>query len=333
MSRTFRLFMFLWLLAAVPSHAQNVEYIHTDALGSPVAVTDANRNVIERSEYEPYGQVINRPLRDGPGYTGHVEDAATGLVYAQQRYYDPSIGRFLSVDPVTANSGTGANFNRYWYAANNPYKFVDPDGRLVRNSQERISGEQRAQCQFDPRCRFALQAGRMGQGSSHPEGDREEQVRRSPPKPRFRAQSLSSGRSSGGQQADNQKESSFWPKTMLGLAGDAKAFVGIYGRGVEGAFMGDPAKGGTCSTLASCHYIGVGLYGGGGAGPAGELGNMSAQEMYFGIFFEGGAIAKGSLSFDFNGKGVAVSTSEGAGAGAVIAAKVCTFEIERGSGC
>jgi len=46
-----------------------------------------------------------------------------------QRYYDPGIGRFLSVDPVTANSGTGANFNRYWYANNNPYKFTDPDGR------------------------------------------------------------------------------------------------------------------------------------------------------------------------------------------------------------
>lgn len=46
-----------------------------------------------------------------------------------QRYYDPLIGRFLSVDPVAANSGTGANFNRYWYANNNPYRFTDPDGR------------------------------------------------------------------------------------------------------------------------------------------------------------------------------------------------------------
>ena len=36
---------------------------------------------------------------------------------------------FLSVDPVTAFSRPGFNFNRYWYANNNPYKFVDPDGR------------------------------------------------------------------------------------------------------------------------------------------------------------------------------------------------------------
>lgn len=49
----------------------------------------------------------------------------------QQRYYDPTIGRFLSVDPIAANSNTGAGFNRYWYAANNPYKFTDPDGRAI----------------------------------------------------------------------------------------------------------------------------------------------------------------------------------------------------------
>jgi len=50
-------------------------------------------------------------------------------VYMQQRYYDPVVGRFLSVDPVTADSVTGSNFNRYWYANNNPYRFTDPDGR------------------------------------------------------------------------------------------------------------------------------------------------------------------------------------------------------------
>ncbi len=36
--------------------------------------------------------------------------------YIQQRYYDPLLGRFLSVDPVTADSVGGGNFNRYWYA-------------------------------------------------------------------------------------------------------------------------------------------------------------------------------------------------------------------------
>lgn len=39
--------------------------------------------------------------------------------------------RFVSADPVQANPNNGQNFNRYWYANNNPYKFTDPDGRYV----------------------------------------------------------------------------------------------------------------------------------------------------------------------------------------------------------
>lgn len=58
----------------------------------------------------------------------------------QQRYYDPQIGRFLSVDPVTANSVNGSNFNRYWYANNNPYRFTDPDGRLAMDDLRRVMG-------------------------------------------------------------------------------------------------------------------------------------------------------------------------------------------------
>ena len=49
----------------------------------------------------------------------------------QQRYYDAGIGRFLPVDPVTAYEKPGQNFNRYWYANDNPYKFTDPNGRVA----------------------------------------------------------------------------------------------------------------------------------------------------------------------------------------------------------
>jgi RHS repeat-associated protein len=90
--------------------------------------TDAHGVVLERTYYAPYGQVLNRSLRNGPGYTGHEEDPATGLVYMQQRYYDPQSGRFISTDPVQATAN-GGNFNRYWYANDNPYRFTDPDGR------------------------------------------------------------------------------------------------------------------------------------------------------------------------------------------------------------
>lgn len=116
------------------SGSAEVKYHHTDALGSPVAVTDAAGKVIEseRVAYEPYGAIVGGAKKQGVGYTGHVMDAATGLTYMQQRYYDPQIGRFLSVDPVAANPNTGASFNRYWYADNNPYKFTDPDGRTAK---------------------------------------------------------------------------------------------------------------------------------------------------------------------------------------------------------
>ena len=45
--------------------------------------------------------------------------------------YDAFAGRFLGVDPVTTDANNGASFNRYAYAANNPYKYLDPDGRAV----------------------------------------------------------------------------------------------------------------------------------------------------------------------------------------------------------
>ena len=106
------------------------KYQHTDALGSPVATTNNSGALIERTNYEPYGSAINKTV-DGIGYTGHVMDGATGLTYMQQRYYDGTLGRFLSVDPVTAYEKPSQNFNRYWYGNNNPYSFKDPDGREV----------------------------------------------------------------------------------------------------------------------------------------------------------------------------------------------------------
>jgi len=85
--------------------------------------------VTKRYTYEPYGAPANGTYEQGPGYTGHVTDALTGLSYMQQRYYDPTIGRFLSIDPVGVSPINGLNFNRYWYANNNPYRYTDPDGR------------------------------------------------------------------------------------------------------------------------------------------------------------------------------------------------------------
>ncbi len=116
-----------------PGIGMEVKYIHTDALGSPVARTDASGQQSNRTQYEPYGGTHAGGVPAGlePGFTGHVNDAETGLVYMQQRYYEPLAGRFLSVDPITTNVKDGSSFNRYVYGNNNPYKFKDPDGRLA----------------------------------------------------------------------------------------------------------------------------------------------------------------------------------------------------------
>jgi uncharacterized protein RhaS with RHS repeats len=50
-------------------------------------------------------------------------------VNAFVRYYDPVAGRLLSTDPVLTDANTAASFNRYTYASNNPYRYIDPDGR------------------------------------------------------------------------------------------------------------------------------------------------------------------------------------------------------------
>jgi RHS repeat-associated protein len=100
------------------------QYLHADALGSPVRTTTTTGAPSGHEDYKPYGW---GPLAlSKPGFTGHVADKETGLIYMQARYYDPYAARFLAVDPVAASP---ESFNRYWYANNNPYRNVDPDGR------------------------------------------------------------------------------------------------------------------------------------------------------------------------------------------------------------
>ncbi|MNF57307.1 tRNA3(Ser)-specific nuclease WapA precursor [compost metagenome] len=109
-----------------------VTYYHNDHLGSPAAATDEQGKLLWRAHYRPYGE--REPHRDSAafgtlGYTGHAQNERNGLVYAGARYYDPLVGRFLSVDPVGPKQAVPGSFNRYAYALNNPYRYVDPDGQ------------------------------------------------------------------------------------------------------------------------------------------------------------------------------------------------------------
>ena len=134
--------LLLGLLAVSPVRAQVVEYYHTDAIGNVRAITDASGNVIERHDYQPYGeewlpQGGTQPLR----FTGKERDAETGLDYFGARYYGSRIGRFTTVDPVYTwreNLLDPQRWNRYAYARNNPLRYVDPDGREVRYANAQL---------------------------------------------------------------------------------------------------------------------------------------------------------------------------------------------------
>ena len=124
-------------LTSIVQAAETVTYFHNDLLGSPAAATDESGEVIWRENYQAFGEKVkNQDEKTGNviGYTGHVHDKDTGLTYMQARYYDPVIGRFYANDPVgfleqvQRGNSPAHGFNRYAYANNNPYKFVDPDG-------------------------------------------------------------------------------------------------------------------------------------------------------------------------------------------------------------
>lgn len=127
---------------------EEITYYHYDALGSPVLATDEAGNVRWREEYSPFGSRLveesreldctvtpceptNSPWENRLFYTGKYDEADAGLTYFGARWYDPSLGRFLSVDPVEFYEGNIFSFNRYAYANNNPYSYIDPDGREV----------------------------------------------------------------------------------------------------------------------------------------------------------------------------------------------------------
>lgn len=121
----------LLMLACVgPTQANDtITYYYTSPQGTVLAKADASGNLIENADYRPYGAQVLGISSDGPGYTGHVNDADTELVYMQARYYDPETQTFLSVDPKRPKAGDIMSFSRYAYANLNPMTRIDPDGR------------------------------------------------------------------------------------------------------------------------------------------------------------------------------------------------------------
>ena len=126
------------LLAPVPAWAQSsdeVVYYHTDAIGSVRMTTDATGAVIQRYDFLPFGEPWDpQPNPDVRQFAGKERDTETGLDYFGARYYSSGSGRFTSVDPAVAWRATLVDpqlWNRYVYVRNNPFRFIDPDGRCI----------------------------------------------------------------------------------------------------------------------------------------------------------------------------------------------------------
>ncbi len=100
-------------------------YLHQDQQDSTRLITDADGQVVGRYAYTAWGQVTSHTgtATTDLQYDGQYTDAETGFQYLRARYYDPSTGQFLTVDP--ASSATGAPYS---YAAASPLNASDPSG-------------------------------------------------------------------------------------------------------------------------------------------------------------------------------------------------------------
>ena len=97
-------------------------YEEADGLGSITSTSTATGSVILES-YTSFGQAMAPAIPAPYAFTGREYDGETGLYYYRARYYDPTVGRFLSEDPIG-----GAEQNVYEYAFNEPTKLTDPSG-------------------------------------------------------------------------------------------------------------------------------------------------------------------------------------------------------------
>jgi len=140
-------FIFIALLLLLVSgnalHADvTTTYFVQDALGSPVAAMDESGNTLWVKQYHPYGREHDADpasFSNRVSFTGHAYDRELGLDYMGARYYDPIIGRFMGIDPIGFDEANPMSFNRYSYANNNPYVYVDPNGEAVETISDVIS--------------------------------------------------------------------------------------------------------------------------------------------------------------------------------------------------
>ena len=107
----------------------DIHHYHCDHLGTPIALSDQEQNIVWAARLDPWGNVeeefnpnqIDQSIR----LPGQHHDRDTGLYYNRHRYYDPSIGSYVNQDPIGLMGGT--NLNIY---PNDPLQWGDPLGLI-----------------------------------------------------------------------------------------------------------------------------------------------------------------------------------------------------------
>ncbi|MDD2565075.1 MAG: RHS repeat-associated core domain-containing protein, partial [Salinivirgaceae bacterium] len=114
---------------------ETIRYQYDNHLGSASLELDRNAAIISYEEYHPFGTTSYRSGRTETEvslkrykYVGKERDEETGLYYYGARYYAAWIGRWTAVDPLKEKY---LHLSPYSYVANNPMKFIDPDGRKI----------------------------------------------------------------------------------------------------------------------------------------------------------------------------------------------------------
>ena len=112
-------------------------YYVTDLRGSVVAIVDGSGVITHKYQYDDFGKVTQKEEADyNPfQYVGKygVVYLNDHLYYMRARHYDPTIGRFLSEDPIWST-------NLYPYADNNPIMGIDPKGERMEYTYNGITG-------------------------------------------------------------------------------------------------------------------------------------------------------------------------------------------------
>jgi RHS repeat-associated protein len=102
-------------------------YIHQDCLSSTSVMTTSTGTLDSSITFFPFGLTRTGSVSTAKKFTGQRLDG-TGLYYYNARYYDASIGRFISPDSTGQKLNDPQSLNRYTYCGNNPLKYTDPTG-------------------------------------------------------------------------------------------------------------------------------------------------------------------------------------------------------------